>query len=108
MSNKIYTLKLECEDPVAFGQIAKKKSIKFDNGYWEYELVEKKNSNCLQKLIDFYRHVRNHYQNKIIEATIWILYEYDQQCNLEFSADQMKQLSELEINVCISCWERGN
>lgn len=36
--------------------------------------------------------------------TIWLLYEYDQQCNLEFTPDQLKRLGEQGIGLCVSCW----
>ena len=37
--------------------------------------------------------------------SIWMLYEYDGQCNLEFSPSDMKRLGEKEISLCVSCWE---
>ena len=38
--------------------------------------------------------------------TFWFLYEYDQQCNMEFNPREMKRLGENEITLCISCWEK--
>lgn len=39
------------------------------------------------------------------EITLWILYEYKNQCNLEFSSVDLKKISDLGIHLCISCWE---
>ena len=36
--------------------------------------------------------------------SIWYLYEYDQQCNMEFSPETMKKLADNGITLCISCW----
>jgi hypothetical protein len=36
--------------------------------------------------------------------TMWVLYEYDYQCNLEFLATDLKDLGEAGISLCISCW----
>ncbi len=36
---------------------------------------------------------------------IWYLYEYDQQCNMEFDPIQLKRLGDNGIKLCISCWE---
>jgi len=39
--------------------------------------------------------------------TFWLLYEYDQQCNLELDSIRMKRLGEAGITLCISCWDSG-
>jgi hypothetical protein len=38
--------------------------------------------------------------------SIWLLYKYDGQCNMEFSPKDMKRLGEEGITLCISCWEK--
>ncbi len=38
--------------------------------------------------------------------TIWMLYEYDQQCNMEFFPDDLLELGKEGIKLCISCWEQ--
>lgn len=42
------------------------------------------------------------------EISIWHLYEYDQQCNMEFHAQELKRLGEFGITLCISCWEKDS
>jgi hypothetical protein len=37
--------------------------------------------------------------------TFWLLYEYDQQCGLEFHPQEMKRLGESGIVMCIDCWQ---
>ena len=39
------------------------------------------------------------------DLSIWILYEFDEQCNLEFPPGQVKRLSDLGVSLCISCWQ---
>ena len=40
------------------------------------------------------------------DITFWFLYEYHQQCNMEFNPKELKRLGENEITLCISCWEK--
>lgn len=38
--------------------------------------------------------------------TFWFLYEYEQQCNMEFWPDVTRKIGDLGIVLCISCWEK--
>ena len=38
--------------------------------------------------------------------TFWYMYEYEQQCNMEFWPDLTKRIGDLGIVLCISCWEK--
>lgn len=42
------------------------------------------------------------------DITIWIYYEYDEQCNFEFHPDEMKQLADNGIVLCVSCWQASD
>ena len=39
------------------------------------------------------------------DISVWMLYAYDQQCNMEFNPGQMKRLGEQGTTLCISCWQ---
>lgn len=39
--------------------------------------------------------------------SLWVLYGYDQQCNLEFSPEDMQKLAARQITLCISCWQQS-
>jgi hypothetical protein len=39
------------------------------------------------------------------DLAVWVLYEYDEQCNLEFSAADLLRLGERGIALCVSCWQ---
>lgn len=39
------------------------------------------------------------------DISIWRLYEYDEQCNMEYSAEELKKLWDAGVTFCISCWE---
>jgi hypothetical protein len=41
------------------------------------------------------------------DISIWLLYEYDQQCNLEFQPKGLKRLGDNGITLCVSCWDSG-
>ena len=38
--------------------------------------------------------------------SVWMLYGYESQCNMEFSPKDMYSLGKEGIVLCISCWEK--
>ena len=40
------------------------------------------------------------------DISIWVLYEYEGQCNMEYDPVSMKKIGENVIVLCISCWEK--
>ncbi len=67
-------------------------------GYWEAILY----------FIDFIENNIDKLQEMNVKRenmTIWILYAYENQCNLEFDARILKKLGECGVSLCISCWE---
>lgn len=39
------------------------------------------------------------------DISIWLLYEYDEQCNMEFAPETTLRLGQEGITLCISCWQ---
>lgn len=37
---------------------------------------------------------------------LWIYYEYEDQCNLEFDPTLLKKLGKMGCTLCISCWDK--
>lgn len=42
------------------------------------------------------------------DISIWFLYEYENQCNMEFLPGDLKRIGALGITLCISCWEKDS
>ncbi len=40
------------------------------------------------------------------DITIWYLYEYTGQCNMEFRPKDLARMGKYGIALCISCWQR--
>jgi hypothetical protein len=40
------------------------------------------------------------------DISFWLLYEYDEQCNLEFPAEKLEKIGKEGISICISCWQK--
>ena len=40
------------------------------------------------------------------DISIWLLYEYDLQCNMEFLPHSLKRIGENGIVLCVSCWQK--
>ena len=79
-------------------------------GVWEYGLEEDSAgfANALCHLIDLLESK----QQQLVqhgfdfdEVSIWYLYEYSGQCNMEFEPQDLKRLGNLGVRLCISCWE---
>ena len=76
---------------------------------WKYKLVEKENDEYINFTEQFTAILVGKY-NKLEnigitrdDITIWMIYEYEGQCNMEFSPDEMKKLGDNGISFCISC-----
>jgi len=109
-----YILKIETENPAAFPSIMKINGVKYKGRFLEYEIVESEDN----PPVDFINHFLDildkfHAELKgggVVpeDVSIWMLYEYDQQCNMEFLPQQLKRLGEAGITLCVSCWEVGS
>ena len=42
------------------------------------------------------------------DISLWFLYEYESQCNMEFDPNRLKRLGTEGITLCIPCWQRGS
>ena len=42
------------------------------------------------------------------DISMWFLYEYENQCNMEFLPKDLKRIGKLGITLCISCWEKDS
>jgi hypothetical protein len=79
---------------------------------WKHEIIEKSDEyfDFINIFLDI---LETKYEDleklNIIRSdiTIWMHYEYDQQCNMEFDPIRLKRLGDNEITLCISCWNSG-
>jgi hypothetical protein len=78
---------------------------------WGIELVEKKEDESVFFIKYFLSILEGKYEKleKIgitrDNISLWMLYEYEGQCNMEFSPKDMYNLGKEGIVLCISCWE---
>ncbi len=82
-----------------------------NNSYWEHEIIELDLDDGFEFIDYFCNTIETNIESlKFIDISpsdfsIWFLYEYESQCNMEFNSDQMLRLGKLGISLCISCWE---
>jgi len=79
---------------------------------WGYKLVVK--DNAYTNFIDCFLSILEGKYDKLQEIgitrdqiSIWMIYEYEEQCNMEFSPSDMKRLGDNGITFCISCYENS-
>lgn len=83
-----------------------------DKHIWEYIIKETEDDPPVSFVDIFLDCLQNKY-NKLKEIgiqrnniTVWMNYEYDSQCNMEFDPKQLKRLGDEGIKLCITCWEK--
>jgi hypothetical protein len=106
-----YALRIRCSQPT-IKEIEKtlgKASSDLDNGFWEW-LVEDniKPTDAFQGFLSLLNGKYDELAKIGVtrdHISIWRNYEYDQECSLEISPQQMISLGEQGIVLCISCWQ---
>ncbi len=106
-----YCLRINCSLD-KLGQVEKvldKKSDNSDTSLWEWSIKEDlRPTDAFNAFLDL---LEGKYDDlaKIglqkSNISIWRYYEYDQECNLEISPEQMINLGSKGIVLCISCWQ---
>lgn len=79
-------------------------------GAWSYEILDNDN-------IDFALEFTKILSGKLNELKSigitkndirgWFIYDYEHQCNMEFTSRQLKLLGDNGIKLCISCYDVG-
>jgi hypothetical protein len=106
-----YLLRIECDSSLieAVNQILDKQSCSIDD--WEIELIERE-SDPPTDFVNIFLNVLHDKYDKLLclgierrDISIWIYYEYNQQCNMEILPNQMQSLGNNGVVLCISCWQ---
>jgi len=113
MSTKIYRLQVVCSGEEYTEKISILLGIKPSErlGHiWSLEIKEKEDDeyfDCIRYYLDI---LEGRYEKLASigvskdDISVWLLYEYDNECNMEFSPDDLKRLGDNGISLCISCW----
>jgi hypothetical protein len=80
---------------------------------WSYEIIfeeQEEYFDIIAKFLDSLEGKYDKLQELGIEnndITIWLLYGYQNQCNMEFEPKTLERLGKRGIRLCISCYEAG-
>lgn len=121
----VYALKIKCIDNNLqklsnilnwddFKKLKWKFKIELDNKIFSIEVTEEENDPYFDYINFFLDIIEDKYE--LLEKiwikkeyiSIWRLYKYDNQCNMEWSAKDLKRLWDNWITLCASCWEIEN
>jgi len=83
--------------------------FRLNGRFWIYDITEDETTDYVDFFIQFIKKNKEKLQNNGItsdDITVWLLYEYEQQCSLRISAKDMELLGEENIVLCVSCWEK--
>jgi hypothetical protein len=81
---------------------------------WNYQTVKNEDDSAFDFVSVFMDIIDPHYDLlaqlgiQQSDITFWLLYEYENQCNMEFSPQQLRRLGDGGISLCISCWEKDS
>ena len=82
-----------------------------DMGYWECELKEGASDPPIPFVERFTALLAGKFEalEKVgvsrDDINVRVLYEYDEQCNLEFPPQDLRLLGQAGIGLCVSCWQ---
>ena len=114
MNKYIYQLQIVCLDKEQRDRISdllKAKPTKQMGNTWCLEIEEKENDDYFDFINHFLGLLNDKYEQLEIaritkeDISIGLLYAYNDQCNIEFSPNDLKRLGESGIRFCISCWQ---
>jgi hypothetical protein len=109
-----WSLKIRCDDSLRDAVTAilgEDPNVK--ESVWELEkIIEEEDAyvNYIEYFLDL---LEGNYEKLSLigvernDISIWLLYEYDQECNMEFSPDELKRMGENGIVLCVSCWQKS-
>ncbi len=110
----IYALKIDCEKDKLddISRVLNLSPSSASPACWSYELVEKEKDppvdfvNEFLDLLDGKFEMLREIGVEIEQISIWMYYEYDEQCNLEFLPKDLMRIGQSGISLCISCWQK--
>ena len=106
-----YSLRINVSDD-KFEIIDRILGVKSNNPpFWELQLIEKEEDEYIP-FIDYFLSILEGKYNQLEEIgitrddiSVWMIYEYDGQCNMEFSPKDMYNLGKEGITFCVSCYD---
>jgi len=109
-----YSLRINITDNEQIDQLNRILEVKsnYPEVGWGIEVIKENNDSDF-KFADYFLSILNgkDAELKVLNIStdnisIWVLYEYEGQCNLEFNSTELKKIGDAGISLCISCWEK--
>jgi hypothetical protein len=114
VGTKYYVLRIKtkmAKTNEAVSSILKIQPTKVTNHLWEYELIENDDDEYVDFVPTFLDILCSSNIKRLEklsikkkDISIWLLYEYDSQCNIEISSKDLAALGEADLPLQISCW----
>lgn len=114
METLTYELRINTEEQFyeIVSSIVELKPDNFQYG-WSYE-IEFEKQECYFDIIEKYLDILEEKYEKLrkvginsTDISIWLIYGYNNQCNMEFAPKTLERLGKNGIKLCISCYEAG-
>lgn len=116
MADQLYELRIHCKRKDQYDRVSDILGIapsESGSTYWRYEVAEAERSPNFNFVDHFLGVLAGRFEQlesiKIAreDISVWLLYAYDDQCNLEFSPFELEKLGANGIHLCVSCWNNN-
>jgi len=113
MSTSYYSIQIYCntDDYLEINKILGVKSTDLEpSEIWSYEVTVGEDDKYYDFISEFMDILQGNYEKleklgiKRSVISLWLIYEYDEQCNMEFDPMNLKRMGENGIGLCISCY----
>lgn len=114
MEKSTYQLRIDVDEKhyIGVSSLIELKPKNYDHG-WLYEIILEEQPPGYDAIGKFLLSLGNKFELlekfgvKQKDISIWVIYAYNGQCNMEFSPDILRRLGESGVALCISCYEAG-
>jgi len=115
MENSLYQLRINVDKKYyeIVTSILELENVNYKRG-WSFDIILENEPTYYNVFDKFLNILQNKYEQllelgiKKNDISFWLIYGYNNQCNMEFSSVQLKRIGENEITLCISCYEMGS
>lgn len=112
MARYLYQLRIASGDPFEIARVVNMPSQGDDDVCWVIEVAEADDDPPYDYVNEFIGIVEGRYEElqaigvSRADVSVWVLYEYEQQCNIELRPADMEKLGKNGVTWCLSCWEQ--
>lgn len=112
MAKMFYTLEIKSSNSYGVMQIMGIGECSNDQNY-QYRIVDGDDPLDIEEdyVLEHYLNLLEKHKESLLRIddkhtiTLWMTYEYDDQCNMEFPTEHVRRMADLNVYLCISAYQ---